>query len=90
MHSGCNHLDLGIVVLDLPLPSESGRGAEGADLNPKSLSWEGAVGAACPGGAASVGATGTPLHHPLLDCSCSYPSVLKTSPQIPSAGWGFF
>lgn len=58
-YAGCNHLNLGMLVLDLPLPSDGGREAGGADLNPKSLSCEGAAGAACPGGAASVGATGT-------------------------------
>lgn len=80
-YAGCNHLNLGMLVLDLPLPSDGGREAGGADLNPKSLSCEGAAGAACPGGAASVEPQGH--HHPLLDCRCSYPSIL-TGPQIPS------
>lgn len=86
VYSASNRLNLG--MLDLRLPSNGGREAGGVDLKPKSLSCERALGAACPGGAATVpwGAAGTSPS--LLDSSCSYPSVLTPGPQIPSLFFG--
>lgn len=86
VYSASNRLNLG--MLDLHLPSNGGREAGGVDLKPKSLSCERALGAACPGGAATVpwGAVGTSPS--LLDSSCSYPSVLTPGPQIPSLFFG--
>lgn len=78
-----------MLVLDLPLPSVCGGKAGGADLNPKSLSYERAMGRyhqwgmlPAPGVQPQCPEELQGQQHPCLVAATLTPDTLRSSPQI--------